>query len=268
MIPRESLGWTRTQAIAKLKDESLRVAAAVRLARIAGASSPALPEPLPRAQALRLRVIDLGTEMFALGEPHPESDRALSHTLVFRADGSLLVPGDLVQAPSSAAGEPLHVSDDDEDRYAARRVNAPERKPGPTAPAASFTLFASDDVEVFPRLLVSATAVFDADAPAAPMLSLAAPASLRFQLVFQRGYPLVVLVPAHGAAEPIARYTWDPFEVSFVGPARDQLSDGTVFALDMDASPALVPVGGLIESPRHDNTPPPATPQPDEQPPY
>ncbi|MBK8914208.1 MAG: hypothetical protein IPM64_06325 [Phycisphaerales bacterium] len=269
VIPRESHQWTRAQATEKLRDPALRVAAAVRLARLGGFSSPALPEPLPRAQAQRLRVIELGTELFALGEPHPESERALVKALVIRADGSILTPGAPSDSAPRVAEQPLHVSDDDEERYSARRAQVTERPPGSSqTPVSSFTVFASEDIEIFPRLILSPLAVFDADAPAEPMLSLADQAPVRFDLVFQRGFPLVVLVHANGVGEPVARYTWDPFELSFMGPASDRLVDGSVFAMDLDGSPSLVPVGGLIESPRHENTPPPEMQQPDEQPPF
>lgn len=49
----------------------------------------------------------------------------------------------------------------------------------------------------------------------------------------------------------VARYKWDPFELMFMGPARDLLpgSQDQVFEMDLEKSTWLLPVGGIIGKP-------------------
>jgi hypothetical protein len=49
----------------------------------------------------------------------------------------------------------------------------------------------------------------------------------------------------------VARYTWDPYELTFMGPAADKLPDppGSRFEIDLARSPVLIPVGGEIGEP-------------------
>ncbi len=54
-----------------------------------------------------------------------------------------------------------------------------------------------------------------------------------------------------GTESEVARYKWDPFELMFMGPARDHLpgSDEQIFEMDLEKSTWLLPVGGIIGKP-------------------
>lgn len=54
-----------------------------------------------------------------------------------------------------------------------------------------------------------------------------------------------------GAEVEVARYKWDPFELMFMGPARDYLpgSQEQIFEMELEQSTWLLPVGGIIGKP-------------------
>ena len=56
----------------------------------------------------------------------------------------------------------------------------------------------------------------------------------------------------------VGRYNWDPYEIAFSGPQCDKLPDppGGQYELDLEASLALIPVGGVIPEPPDYDLPP------------
>jgi hypothetical protein len=102
--------------------------------------------------------------------------------------------------------------------------------------------------------LICPSRVYVAGGPADPAIVLKSPPSLRFELRSQHGADyLALLLPCEGKAKAIevARYEWEPFEMTFQGPACDKLPDppGGRFEIDVQASAALQPLGGDIPPP-------------------
>lgn len=307
VIPRDSLKWTKTEAIAKLTDEKLRVAAAVRLARLAKYKSEMLPDPLTKEQAAQLAVVRVSDDLFALGRPDAKTPRTLRNAVFFNKSGNLVRPGDHApQAQQDATVPPPKAlaheagADDTEElptaRSAAREQEKPkevERSPfeqknansgkpvkkdakselspvdaAPPAEYGDWLLYDAEDPEVFPRLIVGRARVFDVKQIDEPLLALKTPEKVHFDMRVDDGFPFIPLVTEGKNGVEAARYTWDPYELLFTGPARDKLPAGAdgVFELDVDASHALQPVGGLIPEKKFENKRPDA-PKEDEAPP-
>lgn len=273
VIPRESLNWTKAEAASRLLHEESGVAAAVRLARLARIRTAGLPEPLTRSQASRLRLVRVGDDLFALGVPDEGLARTYRWVVLLNAAGDPVAPGGgPAEVPAQEPAEPESFATD---------VSQPGR-PAPAAPVkpvdgralprdfGDWTLYASEDADVFPRLLISVDRVVDAADVQATMLMLQSAKGLRFDIRLERSYPYVALLTTTPEQE-VARYKWDPYELSFMGPLRDKLPDGSgSFALDLEASAALQPVGGEISQGPIENKPPPQPGQADEEdaPPY
>ncbi|MFO0840452.1 MAG: hypothetical protein U1D55_18240 [Phycisphaerae bacterium] len=90
----ESRSWTREEALAALPDEKRRVSAALRLVRLANVETPALPDPLPRDLAARLRFIAVSEDWLALGLEDASNPAHLEAPILISRDGDVrLTPG-------------------------------------------------------------------------------------------------------------------------------------------------------------------------------
>lgn len=108
-------------------------------------------------------------------------------------------------------------------------------------------LHVSSDGDLFPHLIVTPSVVRLVDQRKRPAIAGGALGPAAFMLVEGVGRPRVVLMApdAEGAPAEVARYDWDPFERSFMGPAADRLAEEEeVFTIDLPRSEAPVPVGG------------------------
>jgi hypothetical protein len=127
-----------------------------------------------------------------------------------------------------------------------------------TLPATGFeeevaVLHVSDDSDVFPHLIVTPTRVlWVADDVTSALVGKRLP-HVAFSWVPNDGFPYIAmrLSGAVGESSELARYAWDPYEFAFMGPLADKLPDPPAgrFELDLEASKALVPVGGEIPEP-------------------
>jgi hypothetical protein len=216
----ESHEWSREEALAKLSDEAAGVSAAVRLVRLAEVEPLCVPDPLPPRIAERLCLAPLSDSQWALGWSVGDDERRLQSVALIGVDGSVQLPVGGVEEEVSV----LHVS---------------------------------DDADVFPHLLFTPLRVMTVGDGVEPAITAKSLGGSRFALRRERGIPYVALVwrglPEAKIAEPIevARYTWDPYELTFMGPAADKLPDppGGRFEMDLKQSHALVPVGGEIGEP-------------------
>lgn len=211
----ESATWTRAEAVAKLVDEKLAVSAAVRLVRLSSDAREDWPDPLPLETALRLRVLRLSDELFAVGA--------------------------IVDGSATTLGPPLALFD-----------AAGETQKLPWTEG-EWTLHASHDAEVFPHLLVSPRRVVNLANREQAALVLKRPDGPFFALRFREGYPYVALcLNPQGDVIELTEYRWDPYELLFAGPATDKLPDppGGKYELDLKLSGGLTPLGGEVPPPR------------------
>ncbi len=229
-----SADWSRDEALGQLRegeDERTRLTAAVRLAQHQGG----LPEELPDAFVADLAVQSLGDLGWVLGsaaDPHAN------------ADGTIRVLPLQMPLLLDAAGQLRAV-----EYYADLAICYPSR-----------------DAEVFPHLVVTPFEVWCLDQEGLRPALVAA--DLRggwFQWRFNNGYPYVIV--RHPAAEEgeLARYRWDPYELTFMGPLMERVpgEDDGLMALNLDASRLLIPVGGhvpVVEAAERE-------PEPNDQPP-
>jgi hypothetical protein len=242
----ESQSWSRDEALAKLDDEAAGVSAAVRLVRLAEAAPLGVPDPLPARIAARLRVLPLSDELWALGWSVASDERQLRSAVLIGSAGE-------VELPVSGTEEELSL------------------------------LYVSDDVDVFPHLLITPLRVLIVATPVQPAIVAKSLGDSQFALRHERGFPYVALVCAgvvegEGDQEPpaepveVTRYTWDPYEMAFMGPASDKLPDppGGRFEMDLEQSLVLIPVGGEIAEPDpvEEYIPPEEREQDGELPPY
>jgi hypothetical protein len=216
----ESREWSREETLARLDDEDAGVSAAVRLVRLAQATPLCVPDPLPPRMAERLHLAQLSESLWALGWPVGDDEKRLRSVALISADGE-------VELPVGGAEEEVSL------------------------------LHMSDDADVFPHLLITPLRVLIVADPVQPAIVVKSLGGSRFALRRESGFPYVALIwpgpPEAKLAEPleVARYTWDPYELTFMGPAADKLPDppGGRFELDLEQSPALIPVGGEIGEP-------------------
>jgi hypothetical protein len=199
--------------------------AAVRLARLAQIEPVCLPVSISDAAARSLRMQALDKNRWIVGRATPDP-RVLALPVLIDATGAVMPAVDGAEEEACVA-------------------------------------YVSRDADVFPHLLLTPLRVLllkDATVDALCVRSLGAG---RFAMRYRNDYPYVAIIvtlpqPASQAAEdaPLlpdeaARYTWDPYEESFNGPAADRLPDppGGAFELDLKCSKALVPVGGKLPDP-------------------
>lgn len=229
--------WTHEEAVATLAEESACVSAALRLAHLAELEPYAELTPMPIAVAERLRVFSLDDEWRVLG---------------LRTDDEQILAAPVMIDSAGAASYPI-VDTELEWTF----------------------LHRSDDAELFPHLLFTEDCMWMwGEDEWSPALTVQQPACLHFEKRTEKGRPSIVLLwlrsenhAAEQSSDPdnpsdeeaiddapyaeVARYFWDPFELDFSGPLCDKLPDppGGQFELDLQLSPALIPVGGLIPEP-------------------
>ena len=211
-----STGWTREEALAQMDDDVTRLSAAVRLIRFAEQQPLCLPEETSPALLKRLRVLtrpDGGWVLgFALKDP-----QAVSSPVFIDAEGGVTLPLDGV-----------------EEEIAIFR--------------------AGEAGGYFPNLLLLPQRVFVVADEVALALGVKSPDSVRFAVRLKNGQPYVALLwqdAEHRKAVEVAQYRYDALEFCFMGPQADELPDppGGTFELDLEASAALIPVGGILPDP-------------------
>lgn len=252
----ESREWTAAQCVAYLGDEPRGVSAAARLVVLAHAQSPLAADPLPADTAARLRLMRVSTQYRVLAVASESDSTQLRAPVWIDGEGGVLTLPEECQRSAV-----LHVS---------------------------------ADADIFPHLVICGRVVFNAADPEHAALTVVRPEAVEFELRLQDRFRYVALVlpqapttqPAsRGATQPgatqpathpaprspveVARYRWDPYELSFSGPAADKLPDppGGKFELNVADSHYLVPVGGEIpEAPAP--KPPPGEQERDLPPPF
>ncbi|RMF84041.1 MAG: hypothetical protein D6744_03735 [Planctomycetota bacterium] len=212
----EASSWTQSEALAHLADRSAAVSAAVRLVRLARPDAPCVPEEPSAELVARLVVRRLDPAGWVLGRRTGQADRLAAPILISRT-GEVTIIGDCEGLPSQSL-----------------RIAA--------------------EPDVFPHLLLTPDEVVIVGEEVIHAIVARDLAGLAFDVRENEGYPFVVLaLPQTDEAPPreVARYTWDPYEMSFMGPASDDLPDppGGTFEIDLDASEALIPVGGKLPKP-------------------
>lgn len=221
-----SASWSQKEAVAKLVAGEQTLSAAVRLVRLAEIALDAVPDPLPNDLARLLDVRPLDEGRWVLGVRDAKRADVLWSGAMIGADGG-------VQTLAEDGGAAVAV-----------RVSA--------------------DADVFPHMVIARDRVRFPDALDETALLLLHPESVGFAVRELDGFPYLALVPWEDPdGAELARYRWDPYELMFLGPARDNIAaehGGGEFELDLHESVALEPVGGKIPEP-------PAAPPPDQQPP-
>ncbi len=227
--------WSKGEALTRLSDEKLSLAAAIRLVRLSGRSTLAVPAQGPPPQGLK--VVKLSPDCWCIGHA-AEHDRLSAPVLIHR-DGT-------VELPFEGFEEEVGVLS-----CSANTDRFPHLFVSPTR------------VRILrPEGLLDALACADR-------------AGGRFAARHDGDYPYLALLAPSPATEPedrgrllpdeAARYEWDGYESVFMGPALDLMPGGSEkFEMDLSASGAFVPVGGRFPEPRQANTPrPPAPPASD-----
>lgn len=231
MLP-ESTEWTRETALSRLHAENAteieRRSAAIRLARLAAVPIGCLPDQAPDKWLAGLRVLNLGSNRWAVGIAG-EGPRTIGMPALISSEG-------LVQALA------------------------------PEAEEEAATLVVSDDAEIFPHLVITPLRVQIVNDEIRSALVAKSMGGARF--AYRRKddrWPYVGVLyiskpgstqqtqPADSNGEHIevAQYRWDPDEGAFIGPERDLLPGSQVarFELDLRESKLLIPVGGEIPEP-------------------
>ncbi len=227
--PAEVQTWTREVALDRLMigvDDATNqrdaVWAALRLIELDQLEALVAPETLTEDHFAALRVSRLTPTWCVLGLALGTAPNQLRAPIFFAADGKIAQP--VVGVEEELA-----------------------------------LLVRSADHEVFPHLLMlpqSVIAISDTITTGGGIsaaLALAEGAPVRLRLEPNDGAPFIAARPLDRGApdREIARYTWDPFEMRFYGPAREKLAPDAepTFAINLAASPLLVPRGGVVESP-------------------
>jgi hypothetical protein len=206
-----------------LSDDRLGVSAAVRLMRLADLQTLCVPENLSAAQAKRLRLLPLPPQGWALGLLDDHDETRLRAPVIITADGQ-------PQLAADGMDEELAV------------------------------LHVSRDADIFPHLVILPDRVLPIGEEILTAIVLSTPRDVRFDLGREHGFHYVALVLTSGAPDTeVARYRWDPYELTFMGPASDKLPDppGGKFQIDLPASRRLEPVGGEIPQPEPERRPEP-----------
>ena len=232
LIAPESLAWSREEAGAHLADNKLGISAAVRLIRLADLSPLCVPAELTDAHVRQLRLVHLAAERWALGLVIKRDEQRLRAAVLISVAGDVALPAD-------GFDEELLV------------------------------LCVSKDPEVFPHVALLPERVLLLDRDVTTAIVLEPTEDVHFELREQRGFSYIALVLLQrGPRDEVARYRWDPYEQTFLGPAVDVLPDppGGKFRIDLPVSGRLEPVGG--ELPETRPIAPPrrrAVPAPDDQ---
>jgi hypothetical protein len=215
LLAPESSTWTQAQAAEHLSDEDLGLSAATRLVQLADIVPACLPDDLTDALIEQLALVRLTETLWALGIAAPFKQNRLHAAVLISADGTVT---------QIAAG--------------------PEEE--------LLVLHVAEDPDVFPHVLTLPQRVLLVTDALSTALVLKPDQRVFFALRKHQGYPYVALVAlGAGADDEAARYVWDPDEDVFLGPEVDKLpaSLGGKFTIDLEASEALIPMGGEIPEP-------------------
>ena len=210
-LPEGMQEWTRADALQKLaqsEDAVERRGGAIRLAQL----NAQLPEQLSDDFVRRLGVSKLGDRGWGLG---------VSLDSVGADDA--LTP---LQMPVllEVDGTPVQL-----DYYADLAILYPNPAEGR-----------------LPDLLVTPTQVFvGMDEGWQPALGAGDLRGGWFTWDYNDGFPNVYVQHPEADERVIARYNWDVYETTFMGPLMQKAPDG-LMALDLNRSPLLIPVGGHV----------------------
>ena len=229
LIAPQSLEWSTEEAAAMLEDEQLGISAAVRLVRLAEVLPLCVPEELSDGLVRRLRLKRLTEERWALGLTDRKDERRLQTPLL------ISVEGDVALLAEGTEEEVL-------------------------------VLHVAEDADVFPHLVMFPDRVLLVEDEIQTAIVLEPEQKVRFDLRKQDGYSYVALLLLQGRAPAeVAMFTWDPYELVFLGPAIDKLPDppGGKFHVDLAASTRMEPQGGEIPEPDPIQQEPPEMPDMD-----
>lgn len=239
-MPADSRNWSQAEALAKMNDPATAVAAAVRLVRLSEVRGLCVPRNLPSELAAHLQVIRRAAD-WVLGFQQDEAGRRLVAPLVIKPDGSVVAPVDW------------------ENQELAIFIQ-------------------SADPNDFPDLILMPRQVLLLREAAETALVAKSLGKGRLEVIADRRGPAVAIVIPVPGAKPddpprrkiAARYPWDPAEKLFVGPGANDYPDppGGGFSLDIEASGALLAMGGIIRGSDETETDQEATTQPDEPSPF
>ncbi len=214
LLAPESREWTKAEALAALSDVSLASSAAVRLVELSDYTPACIPAELSDDLIRKLRVLPIGTFGWLLGIGDEDDMRLV------RAPALIDVTGGLGPFDGELDEELLAV-----------RV--------------------SDDTDIYPHVVLLPDRVLLLEEVLVPALAMSNREHVRFAFRYRNGFPYVGLVLLSDANAEVALYRWDPYELMFLGPAADKLPEppGGHFALDLETSTRLVPVGGQMPEP-------------------
>lgn len=218
----ESHTWTREQAAERLADDNAALSAAVRLLELSDWKFEDPEAAWTHERVAAMRVMPIAEDKFVFGRSDPANEHLLIDAVFIHSDGTT------------------------------------ESLPGETSSA--MRVYASPDRDLFPSLLLSGRQVRLISDLSNEALLVESPESVAFDLRVRDELANIVLVfERDGVRSDVARYRWDPYELTFIGPASDKLPDppGGKFQLDLRRSTALTPMGGEIPPPPENQTPPP-----------
>lgn len=274
----ESREWSREVALQKLGEVGACVSAAVRLVRLSDTAVHCVPDPLPPRLAARLAVEKVGETTWVIGIRDRQHQNLLRSPALIDEEGEVHLLAEGAEEEVSTlhlSVEPLRfphllltpervVVVNDNPQVALKLSRQPS--------GLRFEVREINNVN-YVLLMISNEAV--ASRPVGPD----AGGAMEESPADHAGAPDA---PAPGAAagapgEPagpkrfrdatgleVARYRWDVYENSFAGPAADKLPDppGGRFEMDLEASEALLPVGGELPPPMKNTEPPIPASQP------
>lgn len=230
-----SLNWSKAEAAAHLHDSEAAISAAVRLVRLSGVTAVCVPEVLRPDVFAHLTVVSVG-EQLALGfAQDTQRKRVVAPVLIDRA-GEVTAP----------------IAWDHQPEYA--------------------VLVRSDDPNEFPNVIVLPREVWLLRPGPQRAIMAKSMGKGRFDVIQdRRGISLAIVVEAPQADGSTrrrvgARFRWDGTEEMFVGPGANKYPEppGGEYELDVEESPKLVAVGGIVSEPEMPET----TSQPAEPMPY
>lgn len=215
LLKPESLEWSRDQAAEFLAEDDSRMSAALRLVQLQEPEALCRPARITDDTVRKLRLVPLGPSAWTVGFVVADHPRLLRAPVVV-----------------TSAGEAWRTATGAEEETA--------------------LLVLSADADVFPHVVLTPVRVVLLDPQPVTAVERKAQPHLSFAWADAGGLPYVALrIREEMAGREIARYTWDPYELQFTGPARDRLQEGReeCFELILPNSKRLVPRGGIIPKP-------------------
>lgn len=225
-IHAEAATWSREECCRRLHDPKLAVSAAFRLMQMAGRFPESTSTSQPDRIA-RLRVVALSENFWGAGF-------------------------------DASTGAQVTCLED------AVRIDAAGEVAAPLGDGGAWRLYVSRNDNVIPDLFTDGRRLVLAHQLTEVAMVLKSPEDVYFAVQVIDDVPCVVLRGGQ-PTQTLARYSWDPYEENFFGPASDLLPGKTDarFELDLPGSPLLQPVGGLISSPPENQPPPETVPPPE-----